>query len=119
MSGWKEKLEGMITAYGPVAFGVWVGLFVLTWTGFALAIAAGFDVEGAGGSASTLVAAYLATQLTKPVRVLVTVALTPFLARLLGRGARPPAPTEPADGDRPGPTPGVGSSPPVGSEEGG
>lgn len=95
MNGWRARLEGLVTTYGPVAVGVWLALFGLTWAGFALAIHFGLEVESAAGNASTALAAYVATQVTKPLRVVITVALTPLAARLIGRKVTAGGPDEP------------------------
>jgi hypothetical protein len=91
MRGWKARLQAALSAYGPVALGVWLALFGLTWGGFALAIGAGLavEVEDAVSSAGTVGLAYAATQLTKPLRALGTLGLTPVVARALGRSPLP------------------------------
>ncbi len=85
----KERFMAFVQEYGRVAFVVWFGIFFLTWGGFYLAIDFGlsvaetsatvsvfgwFELDGAWG------AAYLATQLSKPIRIAATFALTPVLA---------------------------------------
>ncbi len=82
-------------AYGPVALGVWFSLFGLTFAGSAALITAGYQGEGVSATAGTVAGAYLLTQLTKPVRIAVTLALTPGVAWALGRRRPPPASTEP------------------------
>ncbi|MEM6291822.1 MAG: DUF1279 domain-containing protein [Myxococcota bacterium] len=91
----KDKFMGFVQEYGPIAFVTWFGIFFLTWGGFILAIQFGLDVgrEAAdvsadGGAAETggvVAGAYVATQLTKPIRAIATFALTPVLARLWAR----------------------------------
>jgi hypothetical protein len=97
----KARYSALVDAYGRVAVGTWFGIFGLTLGGFSIAIEAGFRPEGATAGAGTLAMAYAATQLTKPVRIFATLALTPLVARWLGR--RPAAPVvaaaaPPADG---------------------
>lgn len=92
MRGTVARLKALLEVYGAIALVVWLGIFALTVGGFAVAIGLGFAVEGAAETAGTLGAAYLATQLTKPVRVVATVALTPIVARMLRRA---PSPVEP------------------------
>ncbi len=91
----KDKFMGFVQEYGPIAFVTWFGIFFLTWGGFILAIQFGLDVgrEAAnvsadGGAAETggvVAGAYVATQLTKPIRAIATFALTPVLARVWSR----------------------------------
>lgn len=111
MSSVKTRLEGLFRAWGPVAIGTWLALFALTWAGFVLALSLGFDALAAeAGTASTLGVvggAYLATQATKPLRLIATLALTPLVARALGRS---PPPDEDA-------TPGGGADEAVRGEE--
>jgi hypothetical protein len=89
----REKLERLLKAYGAVAFVVYFGLFFLTWGGFVVALSLGLRVESGAGKAGILGAAYVATQLTKVLRILATLALTPMAhalwQRLRGKG--PPA----------------------------
>lgn len=88
----REKMKSLLAEYGRVALTVYFAIFFLTLLGFAIAIKLGFDVESAEGSVGTLGAAYVATKLTQPVRILATVALTPLVAaaynKLRGRGQK-------------------------------
>ena len=79
----KEKLQKMMAEYGRVALAVYLGIFAVTMTGFSIAIAQGFEVEGASATAGTLGAAWLATKLTQPIRIGVTLALTPVIGAVL------------------------------------
>ena len=88
---WRSRLDGLLREYGPVALGVWLALSALTWIGVALAIASGFEVGGVADGALTLVGTWAATRVTLPARVAATAALTPVVARVLGR--RPPEPS--------------------------
>lgn len=86
----KERFMAFVNEYGPIAFVTWFGIFFLTWGGFILAIQFGLDVgreaadassdAGALETSGVVGGAYLATQLTKPIRIAVTFALTPVLA---------------------------------------
>ena len=83
----KQRLEALLREYGSVAVGTYLALFGLTLAGFALAIGVGVEVEAASDGAGTLFAAWVATKLTQPVRILATLALTPLIARLRRRAA--------------------------------
>lgn len=93
------RLKGLFEAYGPVALVVWLAIFGLTWAGlsacFAFGLELGFELEGMSASAGAIGTAYLATQVLKPFRILATVALTPLIARLLGRSPSPAAVASP------------------------
>lgn len=104
----QARLRALFQAYGRIAIGVWFSIFGLTWLGFYVALGAGVDLaavlaavaealhldaEGwaaAGAGTGQAVIAYAAAQVTKPVRIVLTLALTPVVARALGR-----APTSP------------------------
>ena len=81
----KEKLHKLMSEYGRIAFAVYLSTFVVTMTGFSIAIMRGFEVEGASSTAGTLGAAWIATKLTQPIRIGVTLALTPMIGTFLNR----------------------------------
>lgn len=77
----RETLDKLFEEYGWTALGVHVTGLVITWIGFGMAFHYGLDaghVAAAGGS-------YLAARGTWPIRVPVTLALTPLIARQLRR----------------------------------
>ncbi len=85
--GRKPKLRARLTAlleeYGKIAVIIYFSIFGLVFAGFFVAIAAGVEVESAAGSAGLLGAAWLATKVTQPLRILATLALTPVVGRLV------------------------------------
>ncbi|MEL6338367.1 MAG: hypothetical protein AAFP04_01480 [Myxococcota bacterium] len=81
----KEKLSKLLAEYGVIAVVLWYAVFALTWVGFASAIKAGVSVESAAGTAGVWAGAYLATQVTKPIRLLVVFGLTPVIGRIVKR----------------------------------
>jgi hypothetical protein len=85
----KERLKALLAEYGRVAIWTYFVIFGLTLCGFAIAIAAGVEVESAQGKAGILGAAYVATKLTQPLRIFATLALTPIIARVAARLRRP------------------------------
>jgi hypothetical protein len=78
-------LTSLLAEYGRVALYTYLSLFVLVFAGFAAAIFAGVQVEGSAGNAGVVGAAYVATKVTQPLRILGTLALTPLVAALLKR----------------------------------
>ena len=76
-----ERLKLLLAEYGRVAIILYFTIFFLVLAGFAIAISAGFDVEGAGETTGLIGAAWLATKVTQPIRIIVTLALTPLVAR--------------------------------------
>ena len=89
-AGLKSRYADLIAEYGYAAFGVWFGIFFLTWAGFYVAITSGVDPDGMASQAGTIGGAYVATQATKPLRLVATIGLTPVAVRLWHR-IRPPA----------------------------
>lgn len=87
----KERLKKLYAQYGVAAIVTWFSLFFVVLTGFVIAFEYG---GGPGANAGGWVAAYVATEATKPIRILVTLALTPFVAqvgrRIRGAKADPP-----------------------------
>jgi hypothetical protein len=76
----RERLKTLLAEYGRVALYTYFGLFALVLAGFAVAIAAGVQVESAQGGAGVLGMAWLATKVTQPLRIAATLALTPLVA---------------------------------------
>lgn len=91
------RLKALFVEYGTIGMMTWFGIFALTWAGFATVLALGFELESASSSAGILGAAYVATQLTKPLRIAATILLTPAVAKIWYR-FRPR--TDAADGGR-------------------
>jgi hypothetical protein len=92
-----ERLKALVAEWGALLAVVWFSLFAIVLVGFALAIQLGFETESTAGTLGTWGAAYVATQLTKPLRLAATVLITPALGALLKRFRRPQAPAEPAE----------------------
>jgi hypothetical protein len=98
-----ERFKALLAEWGPLFFIVWFGIFGLVLVGFALAIKFGFRVESSAGTWGTWGAAWVATQVVKPVRIAATIVITPALGALLKRfrrsrsiapGAPPAAPSD-------------------------
>jgi hypothetical protein len=80
-----DRFKALIAEWGMLFFFVWFGLFGIVLVGFAVAIKLGLHVESTAGTWGTLGAAYVATQLTKPLRLGATIVITPALGTLLKR----------------------------------
>jgi hypothetical protein len=81
----KERLKSMLEQYGRVAIATYFVIFALSIIGFAIAIQLGVKVEGTAGTAGLLGAAWVATKVIQPLRIIGTLALTPIIAKLLER----------------------------------
>jgi hypothetical protein len=88
-------MQKLLTEYGSVGIWVYFGIFGIVLVGFATAIKMGANVESAAGTAGTWGAAWVATKLTQPLRILATLVVTPFVVRITrrvkGRQSLPPA----------------------------
>ena len=92
----KERLKKLYIQYGVAAIVTWYGLFLVVLAGFVIA----FEIGGGPGSdAGGWLAAYVATEATKPIRIFVALALTPFVAQIGRRlrGKKVPAEMPPND----------------------
>jgi hypothetical protein len=81
----KEKLQELMAEYGRIAIVVYLSIFAATMAGFSIAIRQGFEVESASSTAGALGAAWVATKLTQPIRIAVTLALTPLIGTAIKR----------------------------------
>jgi hypothetical protein len=79
----RQRLKTLLAEYGRLAIYTYLVLFVLVLLGFAGAIHLGVRTESTAGKAGLWGAAWLATKLTQPLRILATVALTPLVAQVL------------------------------------
>ena len=77
----RRSLKDMITEYGAVALVVYLTIFALVLAGFWIALQAGFRPAGVDGQAGSLLAAYVLTKLTQPIRIAATLVLVPFVAK--------------------------------------
>lgn len=84
-----DRINALLAEYGRVALATYFSLFALVFAGFGLAIALGMHVATTEGGAGVLGAAYIATKLTQPLRIGATIALTPLVARVVGRFRKP------------------------------
>lgn len=76
-----------------IAIAVHYVIFALVIVGFWAAIRSGWQPTSTAGSVGAWSAAYIATKITQPLRIVATLALTPFVAkiyeRVTGRGGGP------------------------------
>ena len=69
--------------YGQVAIGTYLTIFALSLAGFTIAIKVGFTPDSAAAQTGLIAAAYVATKAIQPLRILLTLALTPAIARIV------------------------------------
>jgi hypothetical protein len=90
----RQRLKNLLAEYGRLALYTYLVLFLLVLLGFAGAIHLGVHTESMAGTAGLWGAAWLATKVTQPLRILATLALTPLVAQLL-KLRKKPAPVDP------------------------
>src|SRR5450631_2942888 len=90
----RQGLKTLLAEYGRLALYTYLVLFVLVLLGFAGALHLGVRAESTAGKAGLWGAAWLATKVTQPLRILATVALTPLVAQVL-KWRRKPSPADP------------------------
>ncbi|HVD61990.1 MAG TPA: hypothetical protein VNC11_14055 [Gemmatimonadaceae bacterium] len=86
----KKTVQNLLAEYGAVAVVVYFTIFFLVLFGFWGAITFGWKPSSAAGSVGVWTAAYIATKLTQPLRILATIAVTPLVAKIYekARGTR-------------------------------
>ncbi len=81
----KERLRAHFAEYGRVAIYVYLVMSLLTIAGFSIAIGAGVEPSTATGVLGVIGAGWLAAKATMPIRILITLAVTPPIAALIVR----------------------------------
>jgi hypothetical protein len=115
----KERLKAHFAEYGKVAIWTYLVLSLLTIIGFSIAIGIGVDPVSATGVLGVIGAGWLAAKATLPIRILITLGITPPIAALVVRRKAKKAalaPAEPAAAADPAPPaadPEVDAAPPV------
>ena len=80
-----SRLKLLMAEYGQAALWTYLAIFAVVLCSFALAIKLGFKSDSGTATAGTWFAAWIATKVTQPVRIMATVGLTPITARLMKR----------------------------------
>ncbi len=97
------RFRELILEYGIIALIVHYVIFAVVITGFWFAIRSGWHPTSTAGTAGSWGAAYIAAKITQPLRIVATLAVTPFIARTYerltgkraGPGAEPGPPNAP------------------------
>ena len=88
----RKTLKNIALEYGSIAVVVYLSIFTLVIVGFWAAIRFGWSPEGTAANVGAWTAAYVATKVTQPLRIVATVAVTPVIARIFSRtGSAPPS----------------------------
>ena len=85
IAGSFARFRELILEYGIIALIVHYVIFAIVIVGFWFAIRSGWRSTSTAGTAGTWGAAYLAAKITQPLRIIATLAITPFVARFYER----------------------------------
>ncbi len=92
----KQRLSALFDEYGRIAIITYFTLSILTIIGFSVAIWTGVKPSTETGVIGVIIAGWGAAKLTLPIRILITLGLTPVVA-LVVRRVRGPDASELAD----------------------
>jgi hypothetical protein len=81
----RKTIQNIFVEYGAVAVVVYFAIFFLVIFGFWAAIRFGWQPSSAAGTVGIWTAAYIATKLTQPLRIIATLAVTPLVAKVYER----------------------------------
>ena len=89
----KQRLSAQFNEYGRVAIITYFTLSILTIIGFSIAIWVGVEPSSSSGIFAVIFAGWGLAKVTLPIRILITLGLTPIIAALVVR-RRPRAPPD-------------------------
>jgi hypothetical protein len=92
----KQRLTAHFNEYGQIAVVTYFTLSILTIIGFSIAIGIGTSPESTAGVFGVIAAGWVAAKATLPIRILITLAITPVVALVVNR-LRRKRPAEPQD----------------------
>ena len=86
----RKTLKNIAVEYGSIAVVVYLAIFALVLVGFWAAIRFGWSSSSTAANVGAWTAAYIATKVTQPLRIVATVAVTPLIARIFSRTSSAP-----------------------------
>jgi hypothetical protein len=88
----KQRLSALFEEYGRIAIVTYFTLSILTIIGFSIAIWTGVKPSSETGVLGVLIAGWVLAKATLPIRILITLGLTPVVALVVRRrGAADPS----------------------------
>lgn len=96
----KQRLSALFEEYGRIAIVTYFTLSILTIIGFSIAIWTGVKPSSETGVLGVIIAGWALAKATLPIRILITLGLTPVVALVVRR--RGAGTSEPADADASG-----------------
>jgi hypothetical protein len=102
----KERLSALFNEYGRIAIITYFSLSILTIIGFSIGIGIGLAPSTATGVIGVIIAGWAAAKATLPIRILITLGLTPVIGLVVARLRRtradaPPPASQAPDVDPP------------------
>jgi hypothetical protein len=88
----KERLSALFSEYGRIAIITYFTLSILTIIGFSVAFGIGVAPSTSTGVLGVIFAGWAAAKATLPIRILITLGLTPVIAFVVTRRRAAPAP---------------------------
>lgn len=93
----KERLSALFGEYGRIAIITYFTLSILTIIGFSVAFGIGLAPSTSTGVIGVIAAGWVAAKATLPIRILITLGLTPVIAFVVTRRRRRTATAAPPD----------------------
>jgi hypothetical protein len=81
----KQRLSAHFAEYGKIAIYTYLALSLTAIIGFSVAIGAGVEPSSATGFFGVIAAGWVAAKATMPIRILITLGLTPVVAFVVRR----------------------------------
>ncbi|HEX3759654.1 MAG TPA: hypothetical protein VHW23_13165 [Kofleriaceae bacterium] len=99
----KQRLSALFEEYGRIAIVTYFTLSILTIIGFSIAIWTGVKPSSETGVIGVIIAGWALGKATLPIRIVITLALTPLVALVVRRrgGAAPPVDAPPDEPSAP------------------
>jgi hypothetical protein len=91
----RKTIQKLLVEYGAIAVVVYFAIFFLAIFGFWAAIRFGWQPSSTAGTLGIWTAAYIATKLTQPLRIVATLAVTPLIAKIYERITGRPSKSQP------------------------
>ncbi|HET9622885.1 MAG TPA: hypothetical protein VFP84_16040 [Kofleriaceae bacterium] len=98
----KERLSVLFADYGKIAIATYFTLSILAIIGFSVAVGLGYKPTTSTGVIGVIFTGWALAKATLPIRILITLGLTPMVAHVVRRFRKPEAASaEPAAGSPP------------------
>lgn len=95
----KERLAALFSEYGRIAVITYFTLSILAIIGFSIAVGLGYKPTTSTGVIGVIFTGWALAKATLPIRILITLGLTPMVAHVVKRFRRSPAATDEVSDD--------------------